>query len=372
MSRLRRAAALAAVLALVLVVGVIIAFQFGLLPWPAVAVEDPGDWGSVTAERSEVLTTLRVENPYPFRLQAGYALDIDYAVTMNGVAMGEGRRNYLAIPQGTSRVVQSTFLDNDRLDEWWRAYVAAGETLRLTVDGSAAFQTPLGTVTYDLPGVERVRFENRRPIADSVAGALNRLEGRYVSEQQLRVGGLRGNFTVGVVVEETRVRWTQTHGNGTALRVALRVHNPSEVVPLVLDADALGVRFAANGVVLAEKNATAPVFADVTQREVLSPGETRTVVVRVPIKEAHIDDWFVRHVRRGERSRLQVTVDLAVRPPGGSETLRFPPDGVQYRCSMRTGLLVDGQEARSTCGGNDAAGGAVVGNRVTPGATVPA
>lgn len=349
--RLERAVAGAVVLLVLLGVGGLLAFQFGAVPKPTVEVRDVGDWGTVTAERTEVITTLRVENPYPVRLKTDYMLTIRYHISMNGVRVAEGTRDYVDLPPGTSTAKQSTYVTNERLEAWWVNYVRANETIHLAARGEATFRTPVETFTYPLPSVEKHLFTHRQPLAEALSKAAQRSEGRYVQTRSVGAPSAQQDVSFGVVVEETWVKWGKATPNRTTLLVGFQLTNPSDVVPIVVAEESLEVHMLANDVALVEKPATGVSSDDVTHEDVIQPGETRTLVVPLEVDNDRIDKWFVTHVRNGERSRVAVHLQLVVRPPGSDEAVRVPGgDGVTYRCNLQTGMLVDNQTTGSTCG----------------------
>jgi hypothetical protein len=88
----------------------------------------------------------------------------------------------------------------------------------------------------------------------------------------------------------------------------------------------------------------------------LQPGETREIVLSVRMDNAKIDDWFVSHVRDGERTAVSVDFQLAFENPQTGGTIALPPGGISYSCRFRTGILVDDQSTATTCGSGGAAG----------------
>nr|WP_135365113.1 LEA type 2 family protein [Halosimplex halophilum] len=352
---------LAMVAALVAVVAL---YLLGVVGAPSVGVVDAGEWGEVTEDRTEVVTTVWVRNPNPIGTAFGPGLTAEYDIAFNGVTVAVGDESGLAVPPGNTTMRFRTALRNERIPEWWVAYVRANETLRVAADA---------TVRADVgpsPAVSRTFERNRtmltesRPVVDAVSGAVDRTRGRYTrrvdfGERAPRLArslGLGGeSLTVGYEVERGRATWGTVTENRTTLLLHLRVRNPGDV-PVPAAPAAVRASVDANGVRLFETDAEALSVRNLGPEEVLRPGETRTLTVAARMDNDNIDEWFTRHVRRGERSTVTARIRLLVDHPLTNATLRLPADGPATRaCSVRTALLVDNRTAGATCGADGSA-----------------
>lgn len=350
---------LLAVLLPVVVLGLLAAAYYGgVVGRPTAGVVDRGDWGTVTDERTEVVTTVWVHNPNPVGARFGDGLTVTYDIAVNGVLLAEGRTTGLDVPAGNTTMRLRTYLKNDRLDELWVAFLRADETLH--VDFAATLRVDAGpTVTYAVER-DRTTMTDSRPIRGALRGAAERLEGTYATTvgldgplaERLRTLGVdpSDEVTVGYEVRDARATIASVTADRTTVVYRLRVHNPGDV-PVVASTEGVRLTVAANDVRLFASNATALSVRDVDPATVLRPGETRELTVPVAMNNDRVDEWFTRHVRRDERSTVAARFRLLVEHPASGETLRLPADGpVTYRCSFRTAILVDGRTAGTTCG----------------------
>ncbi|MEF8757120.1 MAG: LEA type 2 family protein [Halobacteriales archaeon] len=167
-------------IAVLFIVGIAIAaglYVTGVIAPPSVTIEDEGDWGTVSEERMEIVTTLGVENPNPMGISIEEGVSASYRVSLNDVRVASGEHTGLDVPRGTSEMELSTYVDNDRIRPWWVAFVRADETLTVHVDGQVRAQAfGLSTAT-SFPAEERSMFEDETPVVDSMTAGVSELEG---------------------------------------------------------------------------------------------------------------------------------------------------------------------------------------------------
>ncbi|MFB6138979.1 MAG: LEA type 2 family protein [Halosimplex sp.] len=353
--------------ALLVLAALVALYLLGALSAPSVRVVDRGDWGEVTDERTEVVTTLRVRNPNPVGATLGPGFGVDYEIAFNGVTVATGERSSVPVPAGNTTVRLHSRFRNDRVPAWWVAYVRANETLRVDVDATLRARvgpTPAVSHTFER---DRTMLDDARPVRDALSKAVDRSSGRYTRTVELSdhaptllraVGIDDRSVTVGYEVERGWATWGAVTENRTRLLLHLRVRNPGDV-PVPATPAGLRAEVAANGVTLFERDADALSARNLSARSVLRPGEARTLTVAATMPNDRLDEWFTSHVRRGERSNVTARVRLLAEVPLTDETVRFPTDGpATERCSFRTAILVDDQTAGADCGadGHDRAG----------------
>ncbi|WP_129112704.1 LEA type 2 family protein [Halegenticoccus tardaugens] len=323
----------------------------GAIPQPSAGVETAGEWGNVTEQRTEVVTTFWVDNPYPVRITTGDLLDLDYRLELNGVTVAEGSWDEVDLPRGNTTQTQSTYLRNDRLAAWWVRFVEDDETLRATAHGRAVIDGPFGDWTYERSSATGTHFANRTPVSDAISGAAAQTEGEYVRTRSVRYGGVERDVTVGAEVRDARATWGRVDRNGTTVLFRFRIHNPSDAVPLVVEPTGLRLRADANGVRLFRSGSGVLSREAATDDRLVLPGETRDVTIAATVDNRVIDDWFRSHVRNGERSTIETRLQLVVDPVGAGEPIRVPEDDeATHRCTVRTAVLEDGQRPGTTCG----------------------
>ncbi|MFB6082892.1 MAG: PKD domain-containing protein [Halorientalis sp.] len=372
MSLARRAGVVLLVVAVV-VAGVGAAFVAGVFGTPSAGLADRGDWGNVSESRTEVVTTVWVDNPNPVGFAVGDSVDVSYRLFLNGVTLASGDKSGIAIPPGNDTLRLSTDIRNRNLPPWWAAFVRANETVLLRVDASATVGGAV-SATVDLPSKKETLLADETPIVTSLSEAASGMEGTYtetVSSERVgeRIGltwltllstryvtGRDSNVTVGYEVREGWAEWGPVTDETTTVYFHFRIHNPGDV-PVPAAPSTLGVDVELNDVELFSatandtslRNPSAFTDSDVFGGRVLEPGETEAAVYAVEMENERIDEWFRSHVRRGEHTDVRVEGklvfslrDLAFAVPAESP--------VAYTCDLQTGMLVDGQNTSTNCG----------------------
>ena len=107
----------------------------GRLPFMPEVLWVKHEWGAVTANTTEVRTTLAIRNPTPIsaRLRS-----VSYAIYLNGLKFATGSSaEEVEIPaNGVAEVGLSTFINNSMISPWWVTHIERGEDLRAD-DGPA-------------------------------------------------------------------------------------------------------------------------------------------------------------------------------------------------------------------------------------------
>jgi LEA14-like dessication related protein len=358
------------VVALVALLGVL--YLVGVIGAPAAGLEDRGDWGEVTDERTEIVTTVWVRNPNPVGVSLGERLTAEYDIYMNDVRVAEGTKSDITVPTGESTTRLRTDLLNEQLPAWWVAFVRANETIDLEVNGTVTvnavrpFRHPVGA--------NQTIMADSRPVIEALSGAANDTSGTYAESVDTgRLGdsltgdtalGDEGSVTVGYEVERGWATWGQVTEEETTALINLQVHNPGDV-PVPAAPDGVGVTIDTNDVRLFDAGTEAMSVRDLGPDAVIQPGETRTVTVAVTMQNERVDEWFTSHVRadRGpgaEATDVSAGFQVRFEVPGAGQTFQVPADSpVTYDCKFGTEILVDSQPTETTCGeGVRPAGGA--------------
>lgn len=334
--------------AVVLLVGL---YLVGVIGTPSVSVEDEGEWGTVSQDRTEVVTTLAVENPNPIGISIGDRLSASYQVSMNDVRVATGEETGVDVPSGTSRMELSTYIDNDRISPWWVAFVRADETLRVNVTGEVRAKAFGLSSSTDFPAQERTMLENETPIIDSMSEGIGELEGTYTTEETIGTEPVTETVRVGYEVERAWATWGTVNRSSSEVLFHVRLHNPSERIAVPAAPDGLTATIEMNDVALVDVQGEGVSVRNLDRDAVIPPGETREVVYVAVMDNEQLDDWFRRHVERGERSNVEVRTSLLFEVPRTGTTIRVPEDGpVTYTCGFQTAMLVDDQETSTTCG----------------------
>ena len=319
---------------------VVIGFLTGVLGVPSVTVEDPGDWGNVSENETEVETTLSVSNPNPIGVTLSSGIDANYFVQLNGIEVVTGEREEIAIPKGDSTIRLVSTIDNQKLVPWWREYVRANETIDITASGAAEIDALLST-TIEFPEYEQTVLEGQRPVISAFDAGVSSMEGNYTRDVALG--------TVGYQIRDASARWGPVSNRTSLVYVDYRIHNPGDVpVPLVPD----GFQMAAdaNDISLFQAGRESMSVQNVDGDALLPPGETRTVTYTVNMSNEQVDDWFVSHVERSEQTTLTIRPQLTFDIARTGNEITIPQDGAGYTCELQTAMLVDDQNTSTTCG----------------------
>ncbi|MDS0259723.1 LEA type 2 family protein [Haloarcula sp. S1CR25-12] len=313
----RRGVVVAAVAAGLLLLGAAV-YGLAVVDRPRVQSVD-NSWGTVTAERTEVVSDIRVDNPLLLRLGDGVA-DVRYNVTLNGVRMASGVERGVRLGGSDDVVTVRTWLDNDKIQPWWVSHVNRNETTTVRVD-------PEVRVDYagvDLPAEEATRT---RTVRTDLLEPLNTERNRSVA-----VFG-----RTALVVEETSARWGEATRARTPIRASTTVTNELPVAVPLTD-----VRYTIrmNGIVVGRGTAAG--------RTVIPAESTRQVALRADIDNSKLDEWWVTHRRRNGSSRLSVAFDATV----GYRDVdrRVTLDGLTYNRTFRTDIFDEESNGSATPG----------------------
>lgn len=362
------------IVVLVLLVAVIAAALFtGVLGAPSAGIEDEGDWGTVSEEQTEVITTVWVDNPNPVGITLGDSVSVSYQLYLNDVNLASGEKADISIPSGNNTVQASTYIQNRKIQPWWVAFVQNNETITLGADATVSVSGPVSAST-DISIPERTLLEDETPVITSLSGAASGFEGRHtesVSRERLldRTGlewtGLLAEgyvtegdteATVGYEIQDGWAEWGAVNEETTTVYFNLRVHNPGDV-PVPATPDHLGADVEMNDVEMfsAQANDTSLQNPDdfatgeVIGERVIRPGETEVAVYAVEMDNEKVDDWFRSHVSNDERT--DVRTELQAVFTVGELEFSIPEDNpVAYTCQLQTAILVDDQNTTTNCG----------------------
>jgi LEA14-like dessication related protein len=117
-------------------------------------VEDPvlyvnrtsAAWGDVSRDRTEIRLEFVVYNPKATPMPI---TELGYNVTMNDVAVGDGRTDeeYVIPAKDTQTIQVTTTIDNSKLDEWWVSHLQRNQVTDLRIEFHGRVDTVAGTVS---------------------------------------------------------------------------------------------------------------------------------------------------------------------------------------------------------------------------------
>ncbi len=299
---------------------------YGVLGVPHVVGVD-NEFGRVTNKNADIQTALVVANPNPVDLKAGNT-SVNYTVEMNGVTMANGSQSNLHLEKGNTTLRFSTEMRNDKIPEWWVTHIRNGEhtTLRIHSKVHSSLVKKSVDVPYsndiDTDIISGFNSTTTRPINASMP---------FVSDPVL-------------YVNETSANWGAVTRSKTPIRMRMRVYNPKSVTYTISE---IGYEMTMNGIAVG--NGT-------TEHPYAIPGKSeKTLRMRTIIQNDRLDDWWVSHLRNGQRTDLKIRFYAKIELPSG-KTVRVPLRQLTYEKQIQTHIFE-----------NDSAEGTLASTNVTAG-----
>ncbi|GAB3666702.1 hypothetical protein GCM10028856_08770 [Halopiger thermotolerans] len=310
-------------------------YAAGVVGLPDAGLAD-NEWGEVTDERIEVISTVWIDNPNP-----GIELEdatLEYDLAMNDVALANGSVDGVAVPSGNSTREIRTDLRYERLPSWWVSHVRNDEVSNLTADVTAHVSVgPLsGSPSY--AHEDEIETDLKAMIEESLAAH----EGEHsLSPVRTGSGPQRELVEPTVEIRDTDAEWGEVTENRTELHLTFEVHNPN-AYPLPTPALTGEMEF--NDRLVAQWDAHEVELLDAPSDTTIPPQGTREITFVASMDNDDVVSWFATHVDNEERTDAEMRAQLAMTING--ETVTIPEDGDAIRCSydMRTAIFVE-QEA---------------------------
>lgn len=329
---LRRVAKVA--VAIVLVLGVTIGglFAAGVLGVPDAGLAD-NEWGEVTDDRIEVLTTIWIDNPNPFGI--GGDVDVEYNVSLAGVELAGGEATDVAIESGNSTETLETDLRQQRLPEWWAAHVGNGE--RSSLQANATVHASVGPVSGS-PSVSH-EDEVTTDIEGAIDEGLGELEGEHTAVETGADPGVDGvEIDPTYEVVDTNAQWGEVSENETEVLMTFTVRNPN---PYPLPTPAFTGEMTFNDVELARWDAGELEALDAGRDAAIPPGQTREIAFVLVLDNGDVADWLGTHVDNEEFSNVTVTAQLVAEVNGYRVTMPRHDEAARCEYDLWTSIFVD-------------------------------
>jgi LEA14-like dessication related protein len=246
------------------------------------------DWGRITEEKSAVITTVRVESPDGAAATDLATLSASQFVTINDIPVASNTTRIGSLDSGTDEIRSRVALDNSKVPQWWARHVNNDE--RSTIRAASSLEADLGTTTVE------VRNTTRRNSIET-----NVLEGfSDETERPVRVGGVEA-----ATIQQTRATWDRATAERSPIELDVTVRNN---VPVPVSIEELQYRMEMNDVTVGD--GTAP------ESYTLAAGETRRMTFTIVVDSQRMDEWWVSHIRNGERTRTSVDISAQVAGAG--------------------------------------------------------
>ncbi len=234
-------------------------------------------WGNVSQEYSELIVDAKLENPLPFLPLS----DVESLLYINGIEIAEGH----AIKIYRDKAILDIKIDNERIRNIWVLHLESNESSEILVKVYPAvnlFFTELKTYEKFKKKFETDIFERRLKDESLLFGGKEIFEIRNLKIKRGRVS----NFI------------TEISLYGEALNKGM----------IDLEIGRIDYRVLINGVEVGrgvdELNIT------------LKPEEKRKFSATFLLDNTKIPDWWIKHVRNGERSTIEFKLTLHIRSDG--------------------------------------------------------
>ena len=301
------------------------AFAAGFLGVPAVESVD-NRFGDVNESVSEVETTLTIDNPNPVGANLG-GVRVNYSVAMNDVTMATGEKRGVSVGTGTSTTNLTTDLQNDRIPAWWVSHVNNGESSDLAVDATVTSSTLGRSVSFQ---------PANRDVDTDILGQFNSSEAQDVDADAPLVSDPV------LVIEERNASWGEATSRETPIDLTFDVHNP-KASPVVVSS--IGYDITMNEVDVGD--------GETAETVTIPGGETAEVAFPTTVRTQSLDDWWVSHLRNDQVTALTIDFYAEIQPPGSSESIRVPLDGMTYEKTIETDLFGNAGESADAGSGAD-------------------
>lgn len=290
--------------AIVLLIGVL--FLGGVLGFPGVTDIQNG-FGTVNDSTTVVETDITVNNPNPFALPVG-GVGVDYSVTMNDIAFGEGQKDGIGLPAGESSFTLRTYLNNSKIPAWWVSHIRNDE--QTAVEVSADISTGIGYSMSQKPVDRTLRTD--------ILGTFNTTEDQPVNANAPFVEDPV------VVIRQRNATFGEVSRSETPIEITFVVYNPKNV-PIVLSE--LDYDMTMNDVDVGE--------GQTSETYVIEPKSTEQIETTARLKTTRLDEWWVSHLQNDQVTRLFIDFSARLSVEGlGATTV--PMEGLDYETFFET------------------------------------
>lgn len=289
----------------IVIIGFVIAgFFTGIFGIPSIKNID-NSWGEVTADTTEIITNVTIENPNPFDISLS---QIEYTITMNNITMAEGLDQGATLKEGESTIQISSFLDNSKISQWWPSHIINNEITILEITSRVVLDAWLLQPPVEVPS-------RTQTITTDFLNSITNTEPRDVS-----IGPLN------VTMHSVSAEWGSINDDWIELILNISVYNPYSNILSI--APQVGCEITMNNVSVGNGSAKDSII-------IQADNDSRLTLVTL-INNNKLDEWFVTHIQNGEHTRIDMIFDLAVEFEGKSYVL---DDLITYSYNFDTNIL---------------------------------
>ncbi len=251
------------------------------------------DWGEVTSATTEVIATVKVFNPNPFSLPVK---KVTCRVTMAGIPLATAETVDLKIEKNAELPIKiSAKIDNSKIPDFWVQHLKNQEKSMALIDLEVTFNLIVTDFTFS--------YQFKTPIETDLLASLKEV-GPIPIEKTVEVPVIRLKITIfKVTIESLSGKWGQVSPDSTELNLFATILNEN---PYPLAAPKVAYNITMNNISLASGETEANYFA---------PNSKNDITTKVSLDTLLMDEWFVSHVRQGEKSTFNIKIALVFELP---------------------------------------------------------
>jgi LEA14-like dessication related protein len=265
------------------------------------------EWGEVTEERTELETTVVVDNPNSVGIPG--VVGVRYTTRLNDVVLIQGENPSVGIDSGRNEIVVPGSMENEAIAEWWVSHVNNGESSEMTVSGELIAPG----------GVNRTISSQSSTFETNMLASLQGDGPQTVSLQGEQF----------IVLRNQSASWGEADMETTPMSFSATVENKHDYD---LTLDGVGYEIRMNDVTVGEGRTS----DGLTVR----PGETGTLEIDAAIDTPKMAQWWATHVENNESTRMSIAMYGLVERDG--ELKRVPFELVEQDLQFTTNLLEGG------------------------------
>lgn len=248
-------------------------------------------WGDITADNSEIKTNVLVDNPNAFTIPIK---SVEYEIFMNDVSMGSGHSvGEASLPAKNEHIITiHTKLENNKIPQWWVTHIRRGEYSDVKIHGNIVFDLKFTEYKY--------------PIEQTISGVKTNILGgkeSYQVDETSLVPQLRS-------IEKS---WGEVTDDSTEIRTKMVVYNPL-LIPIYIER--IKYEIYMNDIKMGSGLSEETIL--------LEPRGDTEISFDTKLDNDKLDDWWVTHLRNGERTSLEIKSELVYKVAGKEFTIELP------------------------------------------------
>lgn len=259
--------------------------------------ETSSEWGEVTDETTEIVTTARTTNPNDGGFNDLLSLQVDQRTEVNGVPFASNSSTVEELPPGEGSFTIVADADHDAVPRWWSRHIDNGERSTVTTTATGVADIAVTALDLDLPDRQREQTTD--------------ILGQVETEENQRVTTERGDHVL--TITEVDAEWGDSTPQRAPLRVTTEIRNENTFSSVTIER--IDYLVGLNTVVVADNSTT--------RSYTLAPGETRRITYVIHLDNQKMDEWWPTHIRNDEVTQLRSNTTAVIETVEGTERASF-------------------------------------------------